>query len=169
MTGYGRRFVPDEATAFLLCGGPPMLPPFRRGDGMFLPLCVSTGEGQVGGQPMKEWTMQDTWEALQQAAERELAEAADAPALEAWRIEYLGRRGRLAQAMRGLGQLPPEARPAAGAAGNTVKAALTGAFDARKQALAEAEQAPAEEPAAFDVTLPRCSAAHGSGARHQPG
>ena len=98
--------------------------------------------------------MQDTWEALQQAAERALAEAEDAQALEAWRIEYLGRRGRLAQAMRGLGQLPPEDRPAAGAAGNAVKAALTAAYDARKQALAAAEQAPVEETAAFDVTLP---------------
>ncbi len=98
--------------------------------------------------------MQDTWEALRQAAERELAAAADAPALEAWRIEYLGRRGRLAQAMHGLGQLPPEVRPAAGAAGNAVKTALTAAYDARKQALADAEPAPVEAAATFDVTLP---------------
>ena len=98
--------------------------------------------------------MQDTWEALQQAAERALAEAEDTQPLEAWRIKYLGRRGRLAQAMRGLGQLPPEARPAAGAAGNAVKVALTGAFDARKQALAVGARAPVEETAAFDVTLP---------------
>lgn len=98
--------------------------------------------------------MEDTWKVLRREAERALSEAGDSEELETWRVEYLGRRGRLAQSMRGLGQLPNEARPAAGAAGNAVKAALTSAYDARSKALADGEQTPEELGTALDVTLP---------------
>ena len=39
----------------------------------------------------------------------------DSPdSLEAWRVAYLGRRGRLTELLRAVGSLPPEERRAAG-------------------------------------------------------
>ena len=59
---------------------------------------------------------------LQADALAELAAAADAEALEAWRVRYLGRKGgALAEAMDVLGTLPREERPAYGQAANEVK------------------------------------------------
>ena len=55
----------------------------------------------------------------------ELAAAADANALEAWRVRYLSRKGgALTAAMGLLGTLPREERPAYGQAANEVKNAL---------------------------------------------
>ena len=84
-----------------------------------------------------------------------LAGAADAEALEAWRVRYLSRKGgALTTAMSILGSLPREERPAYGAAANEVKAALEAAFEARQAAL-KAEALAAELAAgAVDVTLP---------------
>ena len=96
--------------------------------------------------------MQETWEAIQQEAERDLAAAADEQALEAWRIAYLGRRGRLAEAMRELGQLPKEQRPAAGAAANALKQALTQALETRQAGLGTDQ--PGAVADGVDVTLP---------------
>jgi phenylalanyl-tRNA synthetase alpha chain len=83
-----------------------------------------------------------------------LAAAADADALEAWRVRILGRKGALTEAIKILGSLPREERPAYGVAANEVKAALEAAFDARQEAL-KAEALAAELAAgAVDVTLP---------------
>ncbi len=83
-----------------------------------------------------------------------LAAAADADALEAWRVRILGRKGALTEAMKMLGALPREERPAYGVAANEVKAALEAAFEARQEAL-KADALAAELAAgAVDVTLP---------------
>ena len=84
-----------------------------------------------------------------------LAAAADAEALEAWRIRYLSRKGgALSAALDGIGALPREERPAYGQAANEVKASLEAAFGERqemvKRAALEAELA----GGAVDVTLP---------------
>lgn len=84
-----------------------------------------------------------------------LTAAADAGALEAWRVRYLSRKGgALTAALSVLGSLPREERPAYGAAANEVKAALEAAFDRQQEAL-KAEALAAELAAgAVDVTLP---------------
>lgn len=46
-------------------------------------------------------------------------------ALEQLRVELLGRKGRLTGILRGLGQLPPDERPAVGAEANRIKEALS--------------------------------------------
>ena len=78
-------------------------------------------------------------------------DALDSRAMEAWRVEYLGRRGRLTRILRGLTEMPVEIRREIGAAGNRVKALL-------EQRLAEKElEAKAGGAAvldALDVTLP---------------
>jgi len=78
-------------------------------------------------------------------------DARDGRALEAWRIEYLGRRGRLTQILRGLGGMRMEARREIGAAGNRLKVLL-------EQRLAEKRLEVADDGSAvldaLDVTLP---------------
>ena len=63
---------------------------------------------------------------LREAAAAEIAAAESVEALEAIRVRYLGRKGSLNAVLRGLGQLPPEERPAMGALANAVKDDLSG-------------------------------------------
>ena len=83
-----------------------------------------------------------------------LARAEDPADLEAWRIAYLGRRGRLTQLLRSVGSLPPEQRRAAGNAANRVKLALEEALAEREQALRSVSDQAAQTDDAIDVTLP---------------
>ena len=91
---------------------------------------------------------------LQTAALGELTAATDAETLESWRVRYLGRKGALTDAMKLLGTLPREERPAYGQAANEVKAALEATFAERQESL-KAEALMTELAAgAVDVTLP---------------
>ena len=87
-------------------------------------------------------------EALRSEAERAIAAAETSDALEAVRIKLLGRKdGRLTEIMRGLGRLPADERPAAGAAANNVKERLTALLDARAALFDRGEAlAPREDP-----------------------
>ncbi|HEX9116597.1 MAG TPA: phenylalanine--tRNA ligase subunit alpha [Anaerolineae bacterium] len=92
---------------------------------------------------------------LQGEALAALASASDAPALEAWRVRFLGRKGgALGEAMKRLGALPREERPAYGQAANQVKEALEAAFGEREGALQAAALANELAAGAVDVTLP---------------
>ena len=84
----------------------------------------------------------------------ELKAAPDLEALEAWRIAFLGRQGEITQMLRAVGLLPPQARPAGGAAANRAKEALEAALESRLSELKAAvlEHRLAEER--LDVTLP---------------
>ena len=79
--------------------------------------------------------------------------AADGAGLDAWRLRYLGRKGRLTAVLRGLRALPPDARRAVGADANRLKGRLEGALEERREALRQATLAGTAE-AAVDVTLP---------------
>jgi len=81
-----------------------------------------------------------------------LADADSADALEAARVEYLGRKGRLRALMARLPGVPPDQRPAAGRLANQVKQAIERAVAARRGRLAGEAQAPAGPQ--LDVTLP---------------
>lgn len=97
---------------------------------------------------------------LKAAALAEAAAAADAAALETVRIKYLGRNGRLPEIMKGLKDLAPEERPAAGRLANEFKQALQAALDARRAAAASG----ARPRSFFDATLP--GRWRGLGSRH---
>lgn len=90
---------------------------------------------------------------LRVGAERMLAEATDAAALESARVAFLGAKsGRLKTAQRGLGQLAKADKPAGGKHFNAVKQEVDALFAAaheRVSALIDANQA-----TAIDVTLP---------------
>lgn len=90
-------------------------------------------------------------ESLQSQALAELNAATSSDALEAWRIQYLGTKGKLKDAMKLLGQAAPADKPRLGQAINAVKTALGEAFETRHSAAANAAAA---ERDAIDVTEP---------------
>src|SRR5271163_2589732 len=94
-------------------------------------------------------------------ASREIATATSPEGLEEVRVKYLGRRGSLTLAMRGLGGLDPEARRRAGAELNTAKDQIVAALAdaAGRLGRAALEQRLGAERA--DVTLPVSFAAEG--------
>ena len=91
---------------------------------------------------------------LKEQAETELGAVSDAEALERWRLTYLGRRGKLTLALRSIGQLPREERPAAGQLGNRVRVAIEKAFEHQRKALQRQALAGELERGAIDVRLP---------------
>lgn len=92
--------------------------------------------------------------ALEQEALQSLAATDNPAALESWRIAYLGKKGGLTTVLRGLGQLPPADRPAAGAEANRVKTVLEAAYVAQGEALDQHELARTLAAETVDVTLP---------------
>lgn len=98
--------------------------------------------------------MIDQLDRIEREALAALAATGDPAALEQWRVRHLGRSSALANALGDLGQLPKEARPAAGKRGNEVKQALEAAHAARAEALRQAELERAMTSGAVDVTLP---------------
>lgn len=107
--------------------------------------------------------MQERLTALERAALAALDEAADDPAaLDAVRVRVLGKKGDLTALLKGLGGLPPEERPAAGAAINAAKQRLEAAIDAAIARARGLAAAAALEGEAEDVTLPPRRPARGS-------
>ncbi|MBM4155272.1 MAG: phenylalanine--tRNA ligase subunit alpha [Lentisphaerae bacterium] len=101
---------------------------------------------------MTDNTGSDTIPALRGRAVAEAAAAADAAALEAVRLTYLGRKGLIPALMGRLKDIPPEGRRDYGRSVNELKDAVQAAVDARKAAL---EEAAASRPAeGFDESLP---------------
>lgn len=74
--------------------------------------------------------------------------------LEIAKAKYLGKAGLLTEALKGLGKLSSEERPAAGAAINVVKQAVETALASRREAILDAEQAQQLAQESIDVTLP---------------
>ena len=60
-------------------------------------------------------------EALGEVAEREIPAAPDARALDALRVRFLGKKGELSSALRGMGALDAEERPRVGEVANRVR------------------------------------------------
>jgi phenylalanyl-tRNA synthetase alpha chain len=90
---------------------------------------------------------------LQQNAAAELREVRDAAGLEQYRIKYIGSNGLLKAAMKWLGKVPREQKPAVGQRLNSIKEAVNGAFEAKK-AEVETGGAAAGGKDAIDVTEP---------------
>ncbi len=97
---------------------------------------------------------------LTQECQARLGQACSLMDLESLRVEFLGRKGKLATAMSALAQMGPEDKPAAGKKANEAKNALTAMLEGR-QAELEAESAKGAL-AGFDPTLPGRRPAAGS-------
>jgi phenylalanyl-tRNA synthetase alpha chain len=78
----------------------------------------------------------------------------DSAALDELERSTIGKRGEVTTALRTVGQLPPEERPAAGQLANEVKGRLAAAFAERIEALRAAELTRSLAEGAIDVTLP---------------
>ena len=98
--------------------------------------------------------MKEQLERLSAESLAAVAEAPDMGALDALRVKYLGKKGELTAILKQMGSLSAEERPAMGQLANTVRAKLETAFDARREALAEAELERRLAAEALDVTMP---------------
>jgi phenylalanyl-tRNA synthetase alpha chain len=96
----------------------------------------------------------DSLTSLTQQALSAVTAAGSHDDLEQLRVLYLGKKGSLTEQLKTLGGLPPDQRPAAGAAINAAKVQVQDAIAARKDALdrIEAERQLVSER--IDVTLP---------------
>src|SRR5262245_58327301 len=93
-------------------------------------------------------------DALAAAAMGAFGSAADAAALEAARIEYVGAKsGKLKDAQKGLGAVAKEDKPAAGKKFNEVKVQIESAFESAQARLASGPAKQSGGPQ-FDPTLP---------------
>ena len=97
--------------------------------------------------------MSDLDELLKQAL-GEVASATTESELDALRVQYLGKRGALTQRLKGLGELPPAARPGAGQAVNQAKRKLQAALEQCRDGLRQAHMEASLARARLDVTLP---------------
>lgn len=96
--------------------------------------------------------MEQRVRSLVEAAEGAIAQAGtDTKALDRIRVQYLGRKGELAQLFKELGKVEEEERRALGKLLNEAKAALEGALE---EAVTRAATAELEQREAFDVTVP---------------
>jgi phenylalanyl-tRNA synthetase alpha chain len=87
-------------------------------------------------------------------AQTDFNACSDMPALENAKAKYLGKTGALTEALKGLGKLSNEERPAAGAAINVVKQGVEAALTARREAILNAAQVAQLANESIDVTLP---------------
>jgi phenylalanyl-tRNA synthetase alpha chain len=91
---------------------------------------------------------------LERDAQAALQAVPDEGALSAWRTAYLGRKGKVTEAVKAIGALSREERPAYGRRANKVKRGLEAAYDARVEALRQAAQARSLIADQVDVSLP---------------
>ncbi len=96
-------------------------------------------------------------EVIDEVRDRALEESATAttlPELDAVRVRYLGRQGVLTERLKGLGQLNPKERPAAGKRINEAKKAVQDAVQARRETLESELLDGRLQAERIDVTLP---------------
>ena len=91
---------------------------------------------------------------LKAEATAAIESAADSAALEKLRVEWLGKKGRVTDLLKSLGQLAADERPKVGAEINAVKQLLYEQIGERKEALQHAAIAAQLAAESLDVTLP---------------
>lgn len=78
--------------------------------------------------------------------------ASDEPALEALRIDYLGKKGKLTALSSGMKDVPPDLKKDVGAKLNEVRTAITDGIESKKAAIQAAQDA--ASVTGLDITLP---------------
>ena len=91
---------------------------------------------------------------LKAEATAAIESAEDSAALEKLRVEWLGKKGRVTDLLKSLGQLDPDERPKVGAKINAVKQLLNEQISERKETLQQAAIAAQLTAESLDVTLP---------------
>jgi phenylalanyl-tRNA synthetase alpha chain len=98
--------------------------------------------------------MQQQLEDIIRRAAEESAGAATLAALDLIRANYLGKKGRLSEQRKALGELPPEQRPATGQLINRAIEEVQSLLDRRRDELEQAALAEQLSAQRIDVTLP---------------
>ncbi len=109
--------------------------------------------------------MLQTLDVLEQDATRELAAAADAASLEAWRNAFIGPKGKIKLAMGAMKDVPKEQRPAYGQRVNAIAGSLEEQYKAKLESLGGAARPVAKGPR-VDVTEPGVIQSDGIGRQH---
>ncbi len=102
-------------------------------------------------------TLETELQTLQQEAQEEIAAVKNLENLEQVRINYLGKKGKLSQILRGMGKLSAEDRPRVGSLANEVKEALQSNLDNQRNALETAKLKAQLAAETLDVTMPGVS------------
>ncbi|MGA2367740.1 MAG: phenylalanine--tRNA ligase subunit alpha [Dehalococcoidia bacterium] len=97
--------------------------------------------------------MLDQVEELASQANSELRKITSLEELELWRVRYLGRKSKLINILRSLGDVPIDERRALGARANQIKTSLEGLCAERKEQIQNSAHQVLER-AKIDVTLP---------------
>ncbi|MBZ9613580.1 phenylalanine--tRNA ligase subunit alpha [Rheinheimera maricola] len=92
--------------------------------------------------------------AILENALQAVAAAADIPALEQIRVEFLGKKGSITELLKSLGAMEPEQRKQAGAEINELKQQVQDVLNARRDLLQHAQLAAKLAQEQIDVTLP---------------
>ncbi len=93
-------------------------------------------------------------EVILEQAVQEIHETANLKNLDDYRVHYLGKKGKLTECLKGLGQLPPDERPAAGQRVNVVKEKIQALIDQRSAVLQQEDIAKQLAAESIDITLP---------------
>ena len=96
----------------------------------------------------------DSPDQLRQSLLNDIIIADSVDALEELRVSALGKKGRITEMMKGLGQMAAEERKAAGQALNALKDEIAEALDAKKSLMADADLDRRLMTEKLDVTLP---------------
>ena len=104
--------------------------------------------------PVTLQQLTDQLDALEQQAAAEIAEAADAAALEQLRVGLLGKKGRISGVLGAMGKLPGEERPLVGQRANVLKTQVQSLLGERLQAVKQAAMAERIASESLDVTAP---------------
>jgi phenylalanyl-tRNA synthetase alpha chain len=101
-------------------------------------------------------------DSLRAEASAAIAAAGDTDALEALRVQYLGRKSELTSILRGIAELPAEQRGPVGSGANQARQALEAELAAREAELEAAELESSLAAGAIDVTMPGAPPAPGA-------
>ena len=93
-------------------------------------------------------------ESLEAAALGRIQATADVDALDAVRVEFLGKKGVLTEKLKALGKLPGDERPAAGQKINRIKSRLKQAIAEKRSELEQSKLEQRLSRDALDITLP---------------
>ena len=104
--------------------------------------------------PVTLQQLTDQLDALEQQAAAEIAEAADAAALEQLRVGLLGKKGRISGVLGAMGKLPGQERPLVGQRANVLKTQVQSLLGERLQVVKQAAMAERIARESLDVTAP---------------
>ncbi|MGM9648824.1 MAG: phenylalanine--tRNA ligase subunit alpha [Butyricicoccaceae bacterium] len=98
--------------------------------------------------------MKEKLNAIREAAQAALADCADARALDAVRVKYLGKKGEVTALMKNMRNLSAEERPVFGQMVNDLRAAIDDGLTAARERIEEAALAAKLKNETIDVTMP---------------